>query len=117
MGGHQAGDYASKYTVEVLTRAGQYERAGRRESACFGDQDSQQRDHQKSFRGSSFKGDGDDGSVASIVNQMMYFGQRGRQQAVSDQSGNRTAYKRSFSGGRDGTPWRDQAGGSKASSG
>ena len=116
MGGHQAGDYASKYTVEVLKRELE-NTSGRRESACFGDQDSQQRDHQKSFRGSSFKGDGDYGSAGNDRQPDDVFCKRGRQQAVSDQSGNRTAYKRSFSGGRDGTPWRDQAGGSKASSG
>ena len=48
MGGHQAGDYASKYTVEVLKR--ELENTSEQDverSACFGDQDSQQRDQSK----------------------------------------------------------------------
>ena len=89
MGGPQAGDYASKYTVEVL----------KRELENTSEQD------------------GDYGSAGNDRQPDDVFCKRGRQQAVSDQSGNRTAYKRSFSGGSVGTPWRDQAGGSKASSG
>lgn len=118
MGGHQAGDYASKYTVEVLKRELENTSEQDVERALVSAIKTANREIiKKASEDPHLKGMGDYGSAGNDRQPDDVFCKRGRQQAVSDQSGNRTAYKRSFSGGRDGTPWRDQAGGSKASSG
>ncbi len=57
-GGHQAGDFASKYTVEVLKRELAQVRRKISRSACFSDQDSQSRDHQKASEDPHLKGMG-----------------------------------------------------------
>lgn len=65
MGGHQAGDYASKYTVEVLKRELENTSEQDVERALVSAIKTANREIIKSFRGSSFKGDGDYGSTGN----------------------------------------------------
>ena len=74
MGGHQAGDYASKYTVEVLQRELKQSDQEDIEKALVSAIKTANREIiKKASQDSHLKGMGTTVVVATIVNQMMYF--------------------------------------------
>ena len=74
MGGHQAGDYASKYTVEVLKRElGQSREEDVEKALVSAIKKANQEIIKKASQDSHLKGMGTTIVVATIVRQMMYF--------------------------------------------
>ena len=103
MGGHQAGDYASKYTVEVLNRELALSEGEDIERCLVGAIKTANREIIKeASRDEHLKGMGTTVVAATISNQMMYFANVGDSRFVFDQSGHSAAYERSFPGRRDG---------------
>ena len=118
MGGHQAGDFASKYTVEVLKRelaASQEEDIEKALVSAI--KTAKSRDHQKGVGRPAFKGDGNDDRSGDDRTPYDVFCECGRQPSLPDQSGDHTADERPLSCRRDGPAWRHQTGRGKASSG
>ena len=108
MGGHQAGDYASKYTVEVLNRELALSEGEDIERCLVGAIKTARRTSQRN---------GNDGCCGDDLKSDDVFRECRRQPFVFDQSGHSAAYERSFPGRRDGKAWRDKTGRSKTSSG
>ena len=116
MGGHQAGDYASKYTVEVLQRELEKSQGEDIERVLVNAiktanreiiREASKDEHLKGNNGrSSYDHESDD-----------VFCECGRQSSLSDQSRNTAVDERPFTGRRDGTSGRYQTGRSKASPG
>lgn len=74
MGGHQAGDYASKYTVEVLQRElAESEGPDVEKELVLAIQTANKEIIRKASQDSHLKGMGTTVVAATIVNQMMYF--------------------------------------------
>ena len=118
MGGHQAGDYASKYTVEVLQRELEKSQGEDIERVLVNAIKTANREIiREASKDEHLKGMGTTVVAATIMNQMMVFCECGRQSSLSDQSRNTTVDERPFTGRRDGTSGRYQTGRSKASPG
>ena len=87
MGGHQAGDYASKYTVEVLNRELALSEGEDIERCLVGAIKTANREIIKeASRDEHLKGMGTTVVAATISNQMMYFINQGIQQLTKDHS-------------------------------
>ena len=118
MGGHQAGDYASKYTVEVLNRELALSEGEDIERCLVGAIKTANREIIKeASRDEHLQRNGNDGCCGDDLKSDDVFRECRRQPFVFDQSGHSAAYERSFPGRRDGKAWRDKTGRSKTSSG
>ena len=117
MGGHQAGDYASKYTVEVLQRELKNSEGEDVEKVLVGAIKTANKEIIKeASRDVHLKGMGTTVVAATIVNQMMYFANVETAVSIS-LTREFSSLRKTFSGRRNGSSRRHQTGGGKASSG
>lgn len=118
MGGHQAGDYASKYTVEVLQRELEKSQGEDIERVLVNAIKTANREIiREASKDEHLKGMGNNGRSSYDHESDDVFCECGRQSSLSDQSRNTTVDERPFTGRRDGTSGRYQTGRSKASPG
>ena len=117
MGGHQAGDYASKYTVEVLQRELEKSQGEDIERVLVNAIKTANREIiREASKDEHLKG-GNNGRSSYDHESDDVFCECGRQSSLSDQSRNTAVDERPFTGRRDGTSGRYQTGRSKASPG
>ena len=91
MGGHQAGDYASKCTVEVMIKEIAKSEGEDIERVLVKAIKAANREIIKEASGDEHQGDGNNGCCRYCERTDAVFCQCGRQPSVSDQSGNPTA--------------------------
>ena len=116
MGGHKAGDFASKYTVEVLKEELKHTlKDGPEEILKDAAQTANHKLIEKADEDINLEGMGTTLVAATVIDHTLYFinvddvfRECRRQPFVFDQSGHSAAYERSFPGRRDGSSGRNQ---------